>query len=108
MTSTTPQNNIPPHIKVTDFQKVIIIQALRPDRLHSSMKNCVINITGLKSLEAPMLDLFSIYNESNNSEPILILAVAGADPISQIVELSQRLNIKYMEVNIKRFTWRSN
>lgn len=46
MTHNDPYNNIPSHVKLTNFQKVLVIQALRPDRLHSSMKCCVLSITG--------------------------------------------------------------
>lgn len=52
-----------------------------------------------------MLDLFSLHRESCNTEPILILAVAGADPISQITELAKRVQVKYIEVNYILCIW---
>lgn len=52
----------------------------------------------MTSLEPPLLDLLLFHKESSSTEPILILAVAGADPISQITELAERLQKKYIEV----------
>lgn len=116
MTFNDPRDHLPSHIKLSNFQRVLIIQALRPDKLYSSIKQCVLNITGIfkniysnfilictslagmKSLEPSILDLCLIHTESRNTEPILILTVAGADPISQVTELAKHLQVNYLEV----------
>lgn len=36
----------PTHLKLSEFQKVLVVQALRPDRLYSSLYSCVLVLTG--------------------------------------------------------------
>lgn len=42
----TPENHFPKHCSLKEFQKVLVVQALRPDRLHSAMAACVRHLTG--------------------------------------------------------------
>lgn len=92
---------------ITKFQKLLVIQAIRPDRLYSAIISFVTNILGLilitiilfatansvfpefhrfqisevPSINPPPIDLKSIYkSESNENEPIMILISPGADP----------------------------
>lgn len=41
-----PENHFPKHCNLKEFQKVLVVQALRPDRLHSAMAACVRHLTG--------------------------------------------------------------
>lgn len=36
----------PQHCKIGEFQKVLVVQALRPDRLYSAISQCVQHLTG--------------------------------------------------------------
>lgn len=38
--------NFPSHCQLTEFQKVLVVQALRSDRLHSALLQCVFHLTG--------------------------------------------------------------
>lgn len=39
------ENSFPTHYKFTDFQKILITQLLRPDKLHTATL-CVLHLTG--------------------------------------------------------------
>ncbi|KAJ3658130.1 hypothetical protein Zmor_009888 [Zophobas morio] len=88
MSSDHCEREFPQHCKVTEFQKLLTIQALRPDRTYSAMSQCVVHMTSLRSIDPPVLDLAHIYKESSSSEPILILTVSGTDPSSEIRDLA--------------------
>ncbi|VDM42915.1 unnamed protein product [Toxocara canis] len=65
----------------TLFQRVILIQTVRPDRLHTAMTLFATKALGIPSINPPPLDLKALFkNESNEYEPILIMTGAGADP----------------------------
>ncbi|XP_018579489.1 cytoplasmic dynein 2 heavy chain 1 [Anoplophora glabripennis] len=100
MNSSTCESEIPSHCHLGGFKKVVVIQALRPDRLYSAISHCVLQITGLKTLEPSVLNLSQIYKESNCEEPVLLLAMSGSDPSSEITDLAENLFGKdqYMEV----------
>lgn len=40
------ENNFPKHCRLSEFQKVLIAQMLRPDKLHTIMTLCVLHLTG--------------------------------------------------------------
>ncbi|KAJ8984389.1 hypothetical protein NQ317_003537, partial [Molorchus minor] len=73
------------------ISKVLTVQALRPDRLHSAISQCVLHITGFKTFEPNVQELAHIYKESNCEEPILLLALSGTDPSSEVTELAQTI-----------------
>uniref|UniRef100_A0AC35UGI5 Dynein heavy chain n=1 Tax=Rhabditophanes sp. KR3021 TaxID=114890 RepID=A0AC35UGI5_9BILA len=78
--------------KMTPFQKVLIIQAIRPDRLHTFLNNFACQALQLTSINPPPLDLESIYQvDSTEHEPILILTGPGADPSQDLEELGKRI-----------------
>jgi dynein heavy chain 2 len=63
--------------KLTQFQKVLTIQALRPERLVSCMENFVQSALNLKELSPPALSLKNVYTETVNSVPVLIIISSG-------------------------------
>uniref|UniRef100_A0A158R4I4 Cytoplasmic dynein 2 heavy chain 1 n=1 Tax=Syphacia muris TaxID=451379 RepID=A0A158R4I4_9BILA len=68
---------------VTEFQKVLLIQAIRPNRLHSAL---TMFVKKEQQLDLCNFDLEAIYDsESNENEPVLIITGTGADP-SQVLE----------------------
>ena len=56
---------------------MLVVQALRPDRLVSVMEHFVSNALGLKELSPPALSLRSVYKETDPGEPVLIIVSSG-------------------------------
>lgn len=73
--------------KLTSFQKVLLVQALRPDRLYSTILQFICKLTGLKTLNTSIVNLSQIYNETLPTEPILLLTMSGTDPSTEIRQL---------------------
>ena len=73
------ENEFPAQVgqKLSHFQQVLVVQALRPDRLGSVMEHFVSNALGLKELSPPALSLKSVYKETEPTEPILIIVSSG-------------------------------
>ncbi|MCP9266202.1 DYHC2 [Dirofilaria immitis] len=81
------EKTFPPAIDaiMTPFQKLLVIQAIRPERLYPAMISFVVNILGVPSINPSPLDLSSVYkSESSSNEPIMILISPSADPSQQI------------------------
>ena len=64
---------------VNPFEKVLVIQALRPDYLHTALSKWAADQLGVRDLAPPAWTLKKIAEESN-SYPILLLLSPGADP----------------------------
>ena len=77
--------------KVTPFQKVLIVQALRPDRLQSAMGQFVEEVLDVPTI-APPADSMSLKNlyekETGAATPVLLVATTGADPSRELSELA--------------------
>lgn len=85
------------------FQKLLLVQAFRPDRLYSAMQQFVCEVLNLKSFAPPPLDFGALYaNESAVHVPILMITSPGADPSQELYELACRTSgigkDKYTEV----------
>ncbi|KAK2497870.1 hypothetical protein MC885_001482, partial [Smutsia gigantea] len=74
--------------KVSLFQQVLVVQALRPDRLQSALALFACKTLGLKELSPLPLSLKRLYKETLETEPILIVISPGADPSQELQELA--------------------
>ncbi|XP_013915709.1 PREDICTED: cytoplasmic dynein 2 heavy chain 1 [Thamnophis sirtalis] len=70
------------------FQQVLVVQAVRPDRLQSAMALFACKTLGIKELSPPPLNLKRLYKETLEIEPILIIISPGADPSQELQELA--------------------
>ena len=82
-----------PHLavgKITAFQQLLVIKALRPDRLQSAMELFTVRALSLKELSPANLNLRRIYEtDTLATEPILVIISPGADPSQEIQELAE-------------------
>ncbi|XP_029458286.1 cytoplasmic dynein 2 heavy chain 1 [Rhinatrema bivittatum] len=74
--------------KISLFQQVLLIQAIRPDRLQSAMALFACKALEMKELSPPPLNLKRLYKETLEIEPILIIISPGADPSQELQELA--------------------
>ncbi|KAL3101915.1 hypothetical protein niasHS_003324 [Heterodera schachtii] len=95
MKSVECENALPPSVnaKLSDFQRLIVLQALRPDRLRAAMLRFTSKLLGIDSLSSATLDFASVHQrESVPHQPILLLIAPGssADPSAELTEYAQR------------------
>ncbi|KAK5608849.1 Cytoplasmic dynein 2 heavy chain 1 [Crenichthys baileyi] len=74
--------------KISLFQQLLLVQAVRPDRLQSAMTAFASQALGMKELSPPPLNLRRLYTETMEWEPVLIIISPGADPSQELVELA--------------------
>ncbi|XP_068440329.1 cytoplasmic dynein 2 heavy chain 1 isoform X1 [Clinocottus analis] len=74
--------------KISPFQQLLLVQAVRPDRLQSAMAAFATQALGMKELSPPPLNLRRLYTETLEWEPVLIIISPGADPSQELAELA--------------------
>ncbi|KAK9815706.1 hypothetical protein WJX72_008353 [[Myrmecia] bisecta] len=90
MLSSSPEAQLPSN-KATAFQQLLLIQALRPDRLESAMTSFVQGGLGVPSIKPAALSLPSLVeHESTAGEPLLFITTPGADPSQELEEVAGR------------------
>ncbi|KAF5402772.1 hypothetical protein PHET_03744, partial [Paragonimus heterotremus] len=72
----------------TAFQlNVLAVQTIRPDRLHTALRQFANRCLDLPNLGSPTLNLYRLYEtETRANEPILLLISPGADPSQELAE----------------------
>uniref|UniRef100_H2M4S9 Cytoplasmic dynein 2 heavy chain 1 n=1 Tax=Oryzias latipes TaxID=8090 RepID=H2M4S9_ORYLA len=90
MQSSQCEQEIPSSIakKMSRFQQVLMVQAVRPDRLQSAMTAFASHALSMKELSPPPLNLRRLYAETMEWEPVLIIISPGADPSQELAELA--------------------
>ena len=86
------EKEFPAHIKskLSLFQRVLLIQVLRPDRLESSMTQFVCEVLIEKNLSRPPVTMQRLYEEETVcSEPILFITGPGSDPSKELQEFAE-------------------
>uniref|UniRef100_A0AAV2J329 Cytoplasmic dynein 2 heavy chain 1 n=1 Tax=Knipowitschia caucasica TaxID=637954 RepID=A0AAV2J329_KNICA len=74
--------------KISAFQQLLLVQAIRPDRLQSAMVAFASQTLSMKELSLPPLNLRRLYAETLEAEPVLIIISPGADPSQELAELA--------------------
>ncbi|XP_021341821.1 dynein heavy chain 12, axonemal-like isoform X1 [Mizuhopecten yessoensis] len=72
-----------------DFQKMMILRVIRPDKVNPSITNFVREKLGKKFVEPPPFDLAKSYADSNCCSPLIFVLSPGADPIMALLKFAE-------------------
>ncbi|KAG6550186.1 hypothetical protein Mapa_008144 [Marchantia paleacea] len=76
-------------MNLTSFQRLLLIQALRPERLERAMQLYVVSALGLKTFFSPPVVLGNLLSEETiASVPVLLITAPGADPSLELEEFA--------------------
>lgn len=86
--------------RMSSFQRVLLIQAVRPDRLESALTQFACESVGVTSLSPPPLSLVRLHESETNSRiPILFVTTPGADPTQELEELAKQMQVSSPSLN---------
>lgn len=73
------------------FQKLLIMRALRPDKMVSAVRECVkINI-GEKYTQPPPFDVKGAFADSTCSAPLIFVLSSGVDPVQHVQKMGEEM-----------------
>uniref|UniRef100_A0A671UPK5 Dynein axonemal heavy chain 11 n=1 Tax=Sparus aurata TaxID=8175 RepID=A0A671UPK5_SPAAU len=75
----------------SSLQKLIILRALRPDRMTYTLRNFVEESMGSKYVEAARLEFDKLYEDSGSSTPVFFILSPGVDPLKDVEKLGLKL-----------------
>ncbi|CAG9464002.1 unnamed protein product [Pedinophyceae sp. YPF-701] len=76
--------------KISSFHRLLLVQALRPDRLRSAMATYARSILGIKSVDPPAVPMTHLVEKASATSPLLFLLTPGADPSQNLLEVASR------------------
>ncbi|XP_061675536.1 dynein axonemal heavy chain 11 isoform X2 [Syngnathoides biaculeatus] len=93
--SSCPENErLPQDWKNKSFiQKLIIMRALRPDRVMCTLRNFVEDCMGAKYAETVRLEFDKLYESSSPSTPVFFILSPGVNPIKDVEKLGLTLGL---------------
>jgi dynein heavy chain len=94
----TPENEKLPldYKNKTDFQKLLVIRALRPDRMVNSLTQFIANQIGEKYTEDVVFTLEETYSEATPTMALFFILSPGIDPVKNIETLGHKIGFSEM------------
>lgn len=86
---------LPPQInnKLDDFQKLVVLKCLRPDKVTNAMQDFLSEKLGERFIEPQTADLQAMYKESGPGIPLIFVLSAGTDPAAEFYKFADRLKM---------------
>ena len=76
-------------VMVNGFRKLLVIRAIRPDKLVPSVSKFIVDFIGEKYVKPPTFDLANIYLESRSTTPLLFVLSPGSDPLKALLKFAE-------------------
>jgi dynein heavy chain 2, cytosolic len=89
-TSMEAERDLPPLRGITPFQKVLIVQAFRPDRLQSAILQFCMDMLRIDSISPPPVALSALFEETSPQVPLLLISSPGADASKELQEYAAK------------------
>ncbi|KAJ1516963.1 Dynein heavy chain 2, axonemal [Coelomomyces lativittatus] len=80
-------------IKASDFQKMMLVRALRPDRVIFCAQAFVGTHLGQTFMDPPILDMMEVVEDSEPHVPLVFILSPGMDPLANLTQLAQQLGM---------------
>jgi len=75
------------------FQELILLRAIRPDKILPKMSQFIVEAQGKKYIVPPVFDLNVSYQNATNTIPIVFILSVGADPAKDLFAFAESQNM---------------
>ncbi|KAK4887372.1 hypothetical protein RN001_003643 [Aquatica leii] len=77
--------------KLSNFQKMFILKALRPDKVTNGMQDFITNHLGRRFVEPQATDLSAMFKESSPITPLIFVLSTGTDPAADLYKFADKM-----------------
>ena len=88
--------------KLDQFQKIIFLKALRPDKVIPAVQSWIVNKIGRDFIVPPTFDLSKCYRDSSIMTPLIFVLSTGSDPIADFQRFAteQEMSKRYESISL--------
>ena len=73
---------------------MILLKAIRPDKIAESIKNYITEKVGKKYIEPPTMKLDACFRDSSNITPLVFVLSPGSDPIAPFMSFVDKMDMR--------------
>ncbi|OQR88006.1 dynein heavy chain [Achlya hypogyna] len=77
------------YAKLTPFQKIILLRALRPDRVTNALRRFILDSLGEQYVTQPPFNMLQTFEETTPAIPIFFVLFPGVDPTPWVEDLGR-------------------
>ncbi|XP_050390512.1 dynein axonemal heavy chain 1 [Patella vulgata] len=77
--------------ELDDFQKIIVLKCLRPDKITNAMQDYVAKNLGQRFIEPQTADLHLVYKDSSPTTPLIFVLSQGTDPAADLYKFAEEM-----------------
>lgn len=83
---------------------MIVLKAVRPDKISLAVQNYVVMKIGQKFIEPPTFNIAKSYKDSSVTIPLIFILTAGSDPVADFQRFAEEMNMskKYDAISLGR------
>lgn len=88
--------------KLNEFEKILVLKALRPDKVIPAIKNWISSRLGKDYILSPTFDLGKCFKDSNIYTPMIFVLSSGSDPVADFLRFAEEQNFgsKYETISL--------
>lgn len=91
--SESNDTNVDWNSTLSSFEKLMIIKALKEEKLIFAITNYVSNELGKAFIESPGISLQLLYNDMSSTVPLIFILSAGSDPFASFQKFATEVNM---------------
>lgn len=74
---------------VSDFQKLLLVKALREEKLVSSILHYIRKSLGEEYISMPTFELGKVFADTNSATPLIFILSPGSDPVASVLKFAK-------------------
>lgn len=78
---------------ITKFHKLMLLRAIRPDRLTSALTSFISEYMGDKFIEQPPFSIVEAFSETSPQTPVFFVLFPGVDPTPDVEKVGAQYDI---------------
>eukprot|EP00388_Colpodella_angusta_P007894 GDKJ01021954.1.p1 GENE.GDKJ01021954.1~~GDKJ01021954.1.p1 ORF type:complete len:1216 (-),score=329.03 GDKJ01021954.1:80-3517(-) len=86
--------------RLSEFQILLVLRCIRPDRLMSAVHDTVTSALGPQLTTPPPFDLEASFNDSSNVTPLIFILSPGSDPFSAVRAFSEQMDMQIHAISL--------
>jgi len=77
--------------KLSDFQRILVIRVIRPDKVIPVITRLIEGELGEKFIHPPPFDINKSYGDSNCLSPLIFILSPGIDPMASFLQFADKM-----------------